>query len=146
MPGHKRSISRSTVPEIKALRERVHELEETLAAIRGGEIDALVINGPSGDQVFTLQGAEHPYRILVESINEGAATLDGKIDHVTARTLDRAVEEAARDAAASGLDHPVVLLSPACASFDQFQSFEARGTVFRDLVQKLPGVVAPAKA
>jgi PAS domain S-box-containing protein len=61
-----------------ALRERVHEFEETLAAIRGGQIDALVINGPSGDQVFTLQGAEHPYRVLVESINEGAATLDGK--------------------------------------------------------------------
>jgi two-component system, NarL family, sensor kinase len=78
MPGRKRSISRSTEQEIKALRDRVHELEETLAAIRGGRIDALVIGGPSGDQVFTLQGAEHPYRVLVESINEGAATLDGK--------------------------------------------------------------------
>jgi UDP-N-acetylmuramoylalanine--D-glutamate ligase len=73
-----------------------------------------------------------------------AATLDGKVDHVMAGTLDRAVEEAARDAEASGLDHAVVLLSPACASFDQFQSFEARGTVFRDLVQKRPGVIPPA--
>jgi UDP-N-acetylmuramoylalanine--D-glutamate ligase len=76
---------------------------------------------------------------------EFAATLDGKVDHAMAGTLDRAVEEAARDAAASGLDHPVVLLSPACASFDQFQSFEARGTVFRNLVQKLPGVVPPGR-
>lgn len=58
------------------LRARVRELEETLAAIRGGAIDALVISGPNGDQVFTLQGAEHPYRVLVETINEGAATLD----------------------------------------------------------------------
>jgi PAS domain S-box-containing protein len=58
------------------LRARVEELEETLLAIRGGRVDALVINSPEGDQVFTLQGAEHPYRVLVESINEGAATLD----------------------------------------------------------------------
>lgn len=54
----------------------MQELEETLEAIRGGAVDALVINGPDGDQVFTLQGAEHPYRVLVETINEGAATLD----------------------------------------------------------------------
>ena len=81
--------------------------------------------------------------LIGAAAEEFAATLDGKVDHVAAGTLDRAVEEAARDAAASGLDHPVVLLSPACASFDQFQSFEARGTVFRNLVQKLPGVVAP---
>jgi UDP-N-acetylmuramoylalanine--D-glutamate ligase len=38
-----------------------------------------------------------------------------------------------------------VLLSPACASFDQYRSFEVRGTAFRNLVQKLPGVVAPAR-
>jgi UDP-N-acetylmuramoylalanine--D-glutamate ligase len=76
---------------------------------------------------------------------EFAATLDGKVEHVMAGTLDRAVAEAARDASASGLDRPVVLLSPACASFDQFQSFEARGTVFRNLVQKLPGVTVPER-
>ncbi len=74
-----------------------------------------------------------------------ARTLDGKVDHVIAGTLDRAVEEAARDAVASGLDHPVVLLSPACASYDQFENFEARGTMFRNLVQKRPGVVAPTR-
>jgi UDP-N-acetylmuramoylalanine--D-glutamate ligase len=50
-------------------------------------------------------------------------------------TLDRALSEAA--AAASEGD--VVLLSPACASFDQFTSFEHRGEEFRRLVQKLPG-------
>jgi len=83
--------------------------------------------------------------LIGAAAEEFAANLDGKVDHVTAGTLDRAVDEAARDAAASGLDHPVVLLSPACASFDQFQSFEARGTVFRNLVQKLPGVVAPGR-
>jgi two-component system NarL family sensor kinase len=60
---------------------RVAELEETLRAIRMGEIDAVVVRGSTGDQVFTLQGAEHPYRILVETIDEGAATLsdDGTV-------------------------------------------------------------------
>jgi two-component system, NarL family, sensor kinase len=75
MPERDRS-NRRPQSEIKLLRARVKELEETLQAIRGGQVDALVINGPSGDQVFTLQGAEQPYRVLVESINEGAATMD----------------------------------------------------------------------
>jgi PAS domain S-box-containing protein len=69
------------VSERKAMLARVAELEETLRAIRMGEVDALVVTGPVGDQVFTLQGAEHPYRILVETIDEGAATLsdDGTV-------------------------------------------------------------------
>jgi two-component system, NarL family, sensor kinase len=63
------------------LQERVSELEETLRAIRSGEVDAVVVSAPQGDQVFTLQGAEHPYRLLVETIDEGAATLsnDGTV-------------------------------------------------------------------
>lgn len=55
---------------------RVGELEQILGAIRHGEVDAVVVKVPEGDRVFVLQGAEHPYRVLVESINEGAATLD----------------------------------------------------------------------
>jgi PAS domain S-box-containing protein len=52
------------------------ELEEIVLAIRRGKIDALVMAGTTGDQVLTLQGAEHPYRVLVETINDGVATLD----------------------------------------------------------------------
>ena len=48
---------------------------------------------------------------------------------------------AARDAERSGLKEPVVLLSPACASFDQYRNFELRGNAFRDIVLALPGVV-----
>jgi len=63
------------------LRARVEELEETLRAIRMGEVDAVLVSSSHGDQVFTLQGAEHPYRLLVETIEEGAATLsdDGTV-------------------------------------------------------------------
>jgi two-component system, NarL family, sensor kinase len=67
---------RSAAKQIKRLRTRVHELEETFLAIKRGRVDAVVVNGDEGDQVFTLQGAEHPYRVLVETMNEGAATLD----------------------------------------------------------------------
>jgi UDP-N-acetylmuramoylalanine--D-glutamate ligase len=57
-----------------------------------------------------------------------------------AETLDRAVAASARDAKASGLKEPVVLLSPACASFDQYRNFEVRGDRFRELVLAVPGV------
>jgi UDP-N-acetylmuramoylalanine--D-glutamate ligase len=53
-------------------------------------------------------------------------------------TLDRAVAAAAADAARSGSPEPVVLLSPACASYDQFPNFEVRGDRFRALVRALP--------
>ena len=57
-----------------------------------------------------------------------------------AGVLAAAVAAAARDAAASGLKEPVVLLSPACASFDQYPNFEVRGKAFSDLVLAIPGV------
>ena len=61
--------------ENEELRARLDEAEETLRAIRSGEVDALLTEGPEGDQVFTLRGAEQPYRIFVETMGEGAATL-----------------------------------------------------------------------
>jgi UDP-N-acetylmuramoylalanine--D-glutamate ligase len=69
-----------------------------------------------------------------------AAELEGKVPHVVAGTLDRAVALAARDAEAADARGPVVLLSPACASFDQYRNFEIRGDAFRELVLALPGV------
>jgi UDP-N-acetylmuramoylalanine--D-glutamate ligase len=71
-----------------------------------------------------------------------ASELEGRVPHVVAGTLERAVELAARDSEAADLAEPVVLLSPACASFDQFRNFEARGDAFRELVLALPGVMA----
>jgi UDP-N-acetylmuramoylalanine--D-glutamate ligase len=78
--------------------------------------------------------------LIGEAAGEFAATLDGRVPHAAVGTLDRAVALAAADAAAAGLAEPVVLLSPACASFDQYPNFEVRGTAFRDLVLALPGV------
>jgi UDP-N-acetylmuramoylalanine--D-glutamate ligase len=80
--------------------------------------------------------------LIGEAAQEFAATLGARAPHEISQTLDVAVEHAARDAEASRLAEAVVLLSPACASFDQYRNFEIRGTKFRDLVQALPGVKA----
>jgi PAS domain S-box-containing protein len=60
---------------------RLQELEDTLEAIRSGAVDAIVTSGPAGDRVFTLEGADHAYHMMVESMNEGAVTIltDGTI-------------------------------------------------------------------
>jgi UDP-N-acetylmuramoylalanine--D-glutamate ligase len=63
-----------------------------------------------------------------------AETLADSVPHIFCDTLDRAVVQAAQDAGAG-----VVLLSPACASYDQFPNYEVRGDRFRDLVRALPG-------
>jgi UDP-N-acetylmuramoylalanine--D-glutamate ligase len=78
--------------------------------------------------------------LIGEAADEFAAQLGAQVDHVKCRTLDRAIEAAAADAKRSRAAEPVVLLSPACASYDQFANFEARGQSFRDLVMRLPGV------
>jgi len=61
--------------QIENLRYQLEIAEETLRAISNGEVDALVISGPEGEQVYTLQGADSSYRLLVEEMKEGAATL-----------------------------------------------------------------------
>ncbi len=78
MPRRTRIESRA---EISALRERLDEAEQTLDAIRSGHVDALVVHAPDGERVFTLQGADHRYRRLVETMDEGAAIvgLDGTV-------------------------------------------------------------------
>ncbi len=68
---------------------------------------------------------------------EFAATLGEAVAFEHCGTLDKALEAAARDAFLSSAPEPVVLLSPACASFDQFANFEARGDAFRAAVQIL---------
>jgi PAS domain S-box-containing protein len=64
--------------ELERLRARLGEAEETLRAIRGGEVDALVVAGSRGDQIFTLKGADHSYRVFLEQMHQGAATLSAE--------------------------------------------------------------------
>jgi PAS domain S-box-containing protein len=67
--------------EIERLRFRLDEAEQTLDAIRSGEVDALIVAGPHGDQIFSLTGSERIYRQVIETMNEGALTvgIDGTI-------------------------------------------------------------------
>jgi UDP-N-acetylmuramoylalanine--D-glutamate ligase len=80
--------------------------------------------------------------LIGQAADEFAATLAGKVDYAMSGTLEAALAAAADDAAASPAREPVVLLSPAAASFDQFRDFEQRGDVFRELATKL---AAPAR-
>lgn len=76
--------------ELKKAQARVSELESTLDAIRNGGVDGVVIEGPDGPRVFTLQSPDEPYRVLVERMNEGAVTLtsDGVVLFCNQRLSD----------------------------------------------------------
>jgi PAS domain S-box-containing protein len=76
--------------ELQKIKPRMKEAEETLRAILSGEVDGLVVETGEGDRVFTLSGADLPYRIMVETMNEGAVTLaaDGTILFCNQRFAD----------------------------------------------------------
>ncbi len=61
--------------ENERLKGRLDESEELLRAIGQGEVDALVVSGPKVERVFTLEGADRAYRILIEAMNDGAITI-----------------------------------------------------------------------
>ncbi len=85
-----------------------------------------------------LSGVAKAY-LIGAATDAFAETLDGRLAFEKCDTLERAVVAASRDAAVSTAHEPVVLLSPACASFDQYRNFEVRGDAFRALVTALPG-------
>jgi PAS domain S-box-containing protein len=66
---------------LRKLQKRFDEAEETLRALRNGEVDAIVASGPHGDRVYTLKGADEAYRLMVQNMAEGALTIapDGLI-------------------------------------------------------------------
>jgi UDP-N-acetylmuramoylalanine--D-glutamate ligase len=81
--------------------------------------------------------------LIGEAAKEFAAELEGKVPHVIAGTMDNALKLAAHDAANADVAQAAVLLSPACASFDQFRNFEVRGDAFRGLVRSMPDIERP---
>ncbi|MDQ7785682.1 MAG: ATP-binding protein [Desulfomonilaceae bacterium] len=98
MTRSKKDTVRDLRAENERLRLRLLEAEDILEAIRSGEVDALVVSGPHGEQVYTLTGANLGYRILFEKMNEGAAILgaDGTIFYCNARLaslLQKPMEE-----------------------------------------------------
>ena len=60
----------------KRIRDRLDEAEATLEAIRTGKVDALVVSGPRGEQTLTIEGAAHPYFVLLNAMSDGAALLE----------------------------------------------------------------------
>jgi len=78
--------------------------------------------------------------LIGEAAPAFAVTLGERVPYEISGTLAAAVEHASRDASLEADGEPVVLLSPACASFDQFRNFEVRGDAFRELVSALDGV------
>ena len=100
-----------------------------------------IAGGRAKEGVIASLNSHFPRIRKAYLIGEAAAgfakTLEGHAPYEIAGTLDDAVAHAARDAGSSQAAEPVVLLSPACASYDQFRDFEARGDAFRSLVAKI---------
>ena len=62
--------------ELAELHQQLDEALETIEAIRSGQIDALVVQTEKGNQLYTLKSADHPYRVFIEKMNEGAITVN----------------------------------------------------------------------
>jgi signal transduction histidine kinase/ActR/RegA family two-component response regulator len=137
-------VSANTEETIDELRARLDEAEETLRAIRSGEVDAIVVSGTDGDRVFALEGADTPYRILVEEMSEGALTLaddglilyanrrfakmlDVPLHKVTGSSLLQWVDDSARPALRALLDEAATRVSK--REFDLIRGSDAGGTV-----------------
>ena len=104
MSGNRRP--KDSEGQVKKLKDRLAAAEETLAAIRGGQVDAILVSGAAGDRVLTLSGAENGYRVFVEAMSEGAVTVspDGTIFYcnrgfagILARPLDQLIGTSFRE-------------------------------------------------
>jgi len=89
-PNKSRRVPATDRRTVQQLEDRLREAEDTIEAIRNGHVDALVVQGPAGEQVFTLRGADHRYRQLVETMNEGALIVaaDGTIIYGNRRSAE----------------------------------------------------------
>jgi PAS domain S-box-containing protein len=76
--------------ENEELRSRLAEIEDAIAAIRNGEVDAIMVTGNNGEQVYSVSSAETPYRTFIEQMSEGAVTLskEGTIIYCNRRFAD----------------------------------------------------------
>jgi len=91
-------INEQLLIENEQIRSRLAEAEETLNAIHSGEVDAIVVSGPDNDQIYALTSSETTYRIFIEEMSEGAATLsdNGNIlfcNHKLAELVNEPIED-----------------------------------------------------
>jgi PAS domain S-box-containing protein len=126
----------------RSLRARLEDAEQTLMAIRTGEVDALVVGGPAGERIFTLEGALHGYRVLMEAMSEGVATLteEGLITYCNARFAAILGEPLDRT-----MGSHISPLVPA-ADRERFQALIAAGALGRsegEFWLQAPGASAP---
>src|SRR5580700_4709788 len=80
-PGRPKAVMRGhwvNREELAKVQDRLREAQETLDAIRSGEVDAVVVNGPHGNQVYSLSSVDQPYRVYVERMQEGAVTISAE--------------------------------------------------------------------
>src|SRR6476620_4712597 len=70
------ATQRELIAEIEELRLQLQEANETIDAIRTGQIDALVVSTEEGPLLYTLKSADHTYRVFIEKMKEGAVTLN----------------------------------------------------------------------
>jgi PAS domain S-box-containing protein len=119
--------------ENEALRTRLEEADELVNAIRTGAVDALVVTRSQGDeQVYTLEGADRPYRSFVEAMNEGAVTLssDGTILYCNRLFADLAGRLLKQTLGARFQDFVMPADRPAFAAlFEQANTVSVRGEV-----------------
>jgi UDP-N-acetylmuramoylalanine--D-glutamate ligase len=147
-----------TFPGLEHRMEQVGRLGKVLFIndSKGTNADAAAHALASFDNIFWIAGGlaktggieslqgyfpsiRHAY-LIGDAAEDFAKTLDGTVEHTICGTLDKAVAAAAMDASASDANEPAVLLSPACASFDQFRSFAVRGDAFKHTVAALEGI------
>lgn len=132
------------IERIQALEARLQESEDTLDAIRRGEVDALVVGGTAQEhRVFTLESADRPYRVLIEQMQEGAVTLgsDGTVLYCNTR-----LAEMLRVPQERIIGHPLrpLILQEDCIAFDRLLDEARSGVARRELtLRTAEGVPVP---
>ncbi len=124
MSGPTQRANKKVLEEIERLKVRLGAAEEALGAIRDGHVDAIVVPGPHGNQVFTLAGADATYRVFVERMKEGAVTVSADttilycnhafaemvgqpLDHIIGKSVYEYVPRQERDRFDSVYKHPL---------------------------------------
>ena len=115
--------------EIRELRAQLAEAQETLRAIREGEVDALVVSTPEGQRVFTLQSADHSYRTIIEQMQEGAVTLveDGHINYSNRRFAEMVKRPLEEIIGSHFCEHLSSRIGAACINCSARPTTERRG-------------------